>query len=114
MSLNCGFIVRRGPAPSPAALAFMDIARTIERGVARDGPSRAPDGAPRSAQPKGGEGLAVGAAVEMETAVMGIVAAILKVRNFQDLRISKSLIHGWDAAFALPSVRVEVRMRDFS
>ena len=72
MSLNCCFIVRR-PAPSPAALAFMDIARTIERGVARDGPSRAPDGAPRSAQPKGGEGLAVGAAVEMETAVMGIV-----------------------------------------
>ena len=41
-------------------------------------------------------------------------AAILRVRNFQDSRISKSLIHGWDAAFALPSVRVEVRMRDFS
>src|SRR5271165_2177909 len=39
-------------------------------------------------------------------------AAILRVRNFQDSRISKSLIHGWDAAFALPSVRVEVRMRD--
>src|SRR5208337_2739163 len=46
--------------------------------------------------------------------IAGSTSAILKVRNFQDSRISKSLIHGWDAAFALPSVRVEVRMRDFS
>jgi gamma-glutamyltranspeptidase/glutathione hydrolase len=29
-------------------------------------------------------------------------AAILKVRNFWDSRISKSLIQGWDAALALP------------
>jgi len=29
-------------------------------------------------------------------------AAILKVGNFWDSRISKSLIQGWDAALALP------------
>jgi hypothetical protein len=31
-----------------------------------------------------------------------VYPAILKVRNFWDSRISKSLIQGWDAALALP------------
>ena len=42
------------------------------------------------------------------------VPAILKERNFWDSRIHKGLIRGWDAALALPSVRPEGRMRDFS
>ena len=44
----------------------------------------------------------------------GRPAAILKVRNFWDSRISKSLIQGWDAALALPSCRPEGHLCDFS
>jgi DNA-binding transcriptional LysR family regulator len=33
LRLNYGFIVKRGRTPSPAALAFMEAVRTIERGV---------------------------------------------------------------------------------
>jgi len=46
--------------------------------------------------------------------ITALRAAILKVRNFQDSRISKSLIQGWDAGFALPFVRLEGRMLDIS
>ena len=34
LRLNDGFIVKRGRTLSPAAAAFMDAVRTIERGVA--------------------------------------------------------------------------------
>jgi DNA-binding transcriptional LysR family regulator len=33
LRLNYGFIVKRGRTPSPAAVAFMEAVRTIERGV---------------------------------------------------------------------------------
>jgi hypothetical protein len=45
---------------------------------------------------------------------LGEAPAILKVRNFWDSRISKSLIQGWDAALALPSCRPEGHLCDFS
>ena len=41
-------------------------------------------------------------------------AAILKVGNFRDSRISKSLIQGWDAAPDLTSVWPEGGKLDFS
>ena len=34
LRLNYGFILKRGRTPSPAAVAFMETVRTIERGLA--------------------------------------------------------------------------------
>jgi hypothetical protein len=42
------------------------------------------------------------------------LTAILKVQNFPDSQIRRKMVQGWDAAFALPSVRSEGRMRDVS